>query len=61
MKNFWDQLDNFFSDPSANQNTPVQNEVTKQLHALLNNIPAEKLEKVKKTSGKLLLILRNFG
>jgi len=38
-------------DPSANQNTPVQNEVTKQLHALLNNIPAEKLEKVKKTSG----------
>ena len=52
-----------FSDPSANQNTPVQNEVTKQLHALLNNIPAEnlsKLEKLKKTSGKLLLLLCNF-
>ena len=60
-RKFWDQSDIFSSDPSANQNTPVQNEVTKQLHALLNNIPAEKLEKVKKTSGKLLLILRNFG
>jgi len=50
-------------DPSANQNTPVQNEVTKQLHALLNNIPAEnlsKLEKLKKTSGKLILVLCNF-
>ena len=52
-------------DPSSTQNTPVQNEVTKQLHALLNNIPAEnlsKLEKLKKTSGKLsyYVILNNI-